>query len=213
MKVLTSDAVQDPTKVEAKVRREVAQRADKHERDNEERKLTVEERQEKNYQKMLAKERKGVYATVYKIKYLSNGQHKFKVRQTAKKDYLSGVCIFNPKFALVLVEGTDKGIKHYKQLMLHRIDWTEQARPRADADGEGGEEEDEDKEGFGEDAENDLADNKCELIWEGEVSERTFKGFRARHSESDTSAKEWLTPKWEGMWDLSKRWVWSGEDL
>jgi U4/U6 small nuclear ribonucleoprotein PRP3 len=66
MKVLTSDAVQDPTKVEAKVRREVAQRADKHERDNEDRKLTVEERQEKDYQKMLAKERKGIYAAVFK---------------------------------------------------------------------------------------------------------------------------------------------------
>jgi U4/U6 small nuclear ribonucleoprotein PRP3 len=66
MKVLTSDAVQDPTKVEAKVRKEVAQRADKHEQDNEDRKLTVEERQEKEYQKMLAKERKGIYAAVFK---------------------------------------------------------------------------------------------------------------------------------------------------
>jgi U4/U6 small nuclear ribonucleoprotein PRP3 len=66
MKVLTSDAVQDPTKVEAKVRREVQNRADKHERDNQERKLTAEERQEKEYQKMLAKERKGIFATVYK---------------------------------------------------------------------------------------------------------------------------------------------------
>lgn len=148
-----------------------------------------------------------------RIKYLSNGRHRYKVRETAKKDHLSGVSIFHPNFALVLVEGTDKGIKHYRQLMLHRIDWTEQARPRAEAeDGIKEEEEDagEDEDG---DEKNDLADNKCELIWEGEVSERTFKGFRARHSESDTSAKEWLTPKWEGMWDLAKRWIWAGEDL
>lgn len=153
--------------------------------------------------------------TCYRIKYLSNGRHKYKVRETAKKDYLSGVCIFGPKFALVLVEGIDKGIKHYKQLMLNRIDWTEQARPRADGDGDAGDSDDGgDKEAGDNDvAENDLADNKCELIWEGEVSERSFKGFKARKSESDTSAKEWLTPKWEGMWDLSKRWVWSGEDL
>lgn len=66
MKVLTSDAVQDPTKVEAKVRRDVQNRADKHEQDNQSRKLTVEQRQEKEYQKVLAKERKGIYATVYK---------------------------------------------------------------------------------------------------------------------------------------------------
>jgi U4/U6 small nuclear ribonucleoprotein PRP3 len=66
MKVLTSDAVQDPTKVEAKVRKEVTARANKHEHDNEARKLTVEQRQEKDYQKMLAKERQAVFAAVYK---------------------------------------------------------------------------------------------------------------------------------------------------
>ena len=66
MKVLTSDAVQDPTKVEAKVRREVAQRAHKHEKDNTDRKLTPAERKEKDYQQMVAKERKGLYAAVFK---------------------------------------------------------------------------------------------------------------------------------------------------
>lgn len=149
-----------------------------------------------------------------RIKYLTNGRHKFKIRKTADSDNLSGVCIFHPSFALVFVEGIDKSIKHYRQLMLHRIDWTEQARPLgdADADGEGGDDdEDADKGGNG-DA-HDMSDNKCELIWEGEVQERTFRGFRPRHSESDTSAKEWLTSKWEGMWDLCKRAVWEGEDL
>jgi U4/U6 small nuclear ribonucleoprotein PRP3 len=66
MKVLTSDAVQDPTKVEAKVRREVAQRANKHEKDNLDRKLTPEQRKEKDYQQMVARERKGLYGAVFK---------------------------------------------------------------------------------------------------------------------------------------------------
>lgn len=66
MKVLTSDAVQDPTKVEAKVRKEVAHRAQQHEDDNQARKLTPAEKKDKQYQKMLAKERKGIYAAVYK---------------------------------------------------------------------------------------------------------------------------------------------------
>lgn len=153
-----------------------------------------------------------------RIKYLSNGKHKYKVRETANSDLLSGICLFNPNFALVLVEGVDKSIKHYKRLMLNRIDWTEQARPLgedgdADADGDGDRngaakrDDDEDANGEG------LADNRCELIWEGEVPERTFKMFRARHADTDSKAKEWLTPKWEGMWDLAKRWVWQGEDL
>ncbi|WWD16631.1 hypothetical protein CI109_101061 [Kwoniella shandongensis] len=217
MKVLTSDAVQDPTKVEAKVRKEVAMRAYMHEKDNKDRKLTTEQRKEKEYQQMVARERKGIHGAVFKIKYLTNGRHRFKVRETARSDLLSGVCIFHPTFALVLIEGVDKSVKHYKKLMLNRIDWTEQARPLGE-EGDDGEDGDDDEEGgtkrAGADGEGpDLADNKCELIWEGEVPERTFKMFRARHAESDTKAKEWLTPKWEGMWDLAKRWVWQGEDL
>ncbi|EIW68880.1 hypothetical protein TREMEDRAFT_13987, partial [Tremella mesenterica DSM 1558] len=211
MKVLTSAAIQDPTKVEAKVRKEVAMRALKHQKDNESRKLTPEQRKEKEYQKLVSKERTGLYCAVFKIKYLTNGRHKFKVRETAKTDLLSGVCIFGPYYAIVLVEGVDKSIKHYKRMMLHRIDWTEQARPLGDE----GEDDDEDggKMGGGQEDPDSLADNKCELIWEGEVPERTFRIFRARHAESDSKAKEWLTPKWEGMWDVAKRLVWSGEDV
>lgn len=209
MKVLTSDAVQDPTKVEAKVRREVRERAEKHEQDNADRKLTAEERKEKEYQSMLARERKGLYAAVFKIKYLSNGQHKFKVRETAKKDLLSGICLFGKDYAIVVVEGVDKSVKHYKKLMLSRIDWTEQARARP---GQGGSDEEADSDDEGKN-DGDLADNKCEMIWEGEVPERSFKLFRARHAETDTKAKEWLGGKWEGMWDLAKRWAWQGEEM
>ncbi|UOH80211.1 hypothetical protein LQV05_002860 [Cryptococcus neoformans] len=224
MKVLTSDAVQDPTKVEAKVRKEVAMRAYKHEKDNQERKLTAEERKEKEYNQMVARERNGIRGAVFKIKYLTNGRHKFKVRETAKADLLSGICIFHPSFALVMVEGVEKSIKHFKRLMLSRIDWTEQARPMADGDGGEDADADADVGAPGSDAEmdtrmnnkegeQDLADNKCELIWEGELPERVFKMFRARHVETDSKAKEWLTPRFEGMWDLAKRWQWAGEDL
>lgn len=66
MKVLTSDAVQDPTKVEAKVRREVAHRANKHEQDNQERKLTTEQRKQKEYDQLVARERKGIFAAAFK---------------------------------------------------------------------------------------------------------------------------------------------------
>ena len=47
MKVLTSDAVQDPTRVEARVRREVAMRKHTHDKMNAERKLTDEQRRDK----------------------------------------------------------------------------------------------------------------------------------------------------------------------
>lgn len=66
MKVLASDAIQDPTKVEAKVRREVAQRRIKHEKDNEARKLTDEQRREKDARGKERDENKGLYSAVFR---------------------------------------------------------------------------------------------------------------------------------------------------
>lgn len=66
MKVLTSDAVQDPTRVEARVRREVAMRKHGHEKMNAERKLTDEQRREKVETKKVEEEKKGIYGAVFK---------------------------------------------------------------------------------------------------------------------------------------------------
>ena len=66
MKVLTSDAVQDPTRVEARVRREVAVRKHTHEKMNAERKLTDEQRREKIENKKAGEEKKGIFGAVYK---------------------------------------------------------------------------------------------------------------------------------------------------
>jgi hypothetical protein len=67
MKVLTSDAVQDPTRVEARVRREVAMRKHQHDKMNAERKLTDEQRREKVETKKIDEEKKGIYGTVFKL--------------------------------------------------------------------------------------------------------------------------------------------------
>ena len=66
MKVLTSDAVQDPTRVEARVRREVAMRKHQHEKMNSERKLTDDQRKEKVENKKLEEEKKGIHGAVFK---------------------------------------------------------------------------------------------------------------------------------------------------
>lgn len=52
MRVLGQEAIQDPTKIEAKVRREMAQRQRQHELANEQRKLTPEERRAKILKKL-----------------------------------------------------------------------------------------------------------------------------------------------------------------
>ena len=66
MKVLTTDAVQDPTRVEARVRREVAMRKHNHEKMNIERKLTDEQRREKVENKKIQEERKGLVGAIFK---------------------------------------------------------------------------------------------------------------------------------------------------
>lgn len=66
MKVLTSDAVQDPTRVEARVRREVAMRKHTHEKMNAERKLTEDQRRDKVENKKLEEDKRGIHGAVYK---------------------------------------------------------------------------------------------------------------------------------------------------
>ncbi|KAK0467274.1 pre-mRNA processing factor 3-domain-containing protein [Desarmillaria tabescens] len=204
MRVLTSDAVQDPTRVEARVRREVAMRKHGHEKMNAERKLTDEQRREKVENKKSDEEKKGIHGAVFKVKTLTDGSHRFKVRKNAEQMNLSGLCIFNPNFSMIYVEGAAKFIRNYKRLMMHRIVWTEASRPR------GGEEvelqEDGDAEGDGKKEEEvSLEDNKC---WE-----RAFSSFKAKSCPTDSAAKEVLGERLKGYWDQAKNWKGEEEEL
>ncbi|CEH16533.1 Putative u4/u6 small nuclear ribonucleoprotein [Ceraceosorus bombacis] len=191
MRVLTSEAVADPTKVEAKVRREVAARKEAHERANKERKLTKDERWLKEEGKRQKDEMKGVFVSVYKILHLASPSHKFKVRANAKQFGLTGLCIFHPSFALVVVEGASKGIKGYKRLMTHRINWNDPGRQQQQQS---------QLEAI------DWSSNYCSLLFEGPIRERLIsKGFVLRNVESDAEAKEVLGPRMESYWGLAKR--------
>ena len=66
MRVLTSDAVQDPTKVEARVRREVAQRKHIHDKMNVGRKLDPDARRAKVEEKKTTEELKGLIGAVFR---------------------------------------------------------------------------------------------------------------------------------------------------
>ncbi|KAK7683097.1 hypothetical protein QCA50_013770 [Cerrena zonata] len=225
MKVLTSDAVQDPTRVEARVRREVAMRKHQHEKMNVERKLTDEQRQEKIENKKLEEEKKGIHGAVFKVKTLSDPSHRFKVRRNAEQMSLTGVCIFHPNLAMVYVEGAAKFIRQYKRLMLHRIAWTEAARERGAEDVEidrGEDEEGKDsaaagpsKTGNGDEGETpvSLENNQCWLIWEGLLRDRAFNSFKPKSCPTDAAAKEVLGAKLAGYWDQAKNWKPEDEEL
>ncbi|TFY80658.1 hypothetical protein EWM64_g3352 [Hericium alpestre] len=221
MKVLTSDAVQDPTRVEARVRREVTMRKHTHEKMNAERKLTDEQRREKIETKKSEEEKKGLFGAVFKIKTLSDPAQRFKVRKNAEQMNLSGVVIFNPGFSMVYVEGASKFIRNYKRLMLHRIAWTEAARARGEEEveiEEGDEEGIEKAKGKAKVTEEtgpvvSLEGNRCDLVWEGPIRDRAFTNFRPKSCPTDSAAREVLGTKLTGFWDMSKNWKPEDEEL
>jgi U4/U6 small nuclear ribonucleoprotein PRP3 len=150
--------------------------------------------------------------SLHRIKNLSDPAHRFKVRKNAEQLNLTGVVIFNPHFGFVYVEGAPRFMRNYKRLMLQRIAWTEAARPRGAEDVEV--EERGDDEGVGKDKEKaegnegeeqaNLEDNRCDLVWEGQLRERAFNGFKPRSCPTDGLAKEVLGPKLAGYWDSAK---------
>ena len=135
------------------------------------------------------------------MRYLSNPQHKFKVRRNAEQNNLTGCCIFNPKFCLVYVEGSAKAVKFYKRVMLVRIDWTESARPLAGEDEDAAPPPTANK-AEGEPEEN-MDDNRCDLIWEGPIQAKSFNVFRPKSTESERGVREFLGEANQGYWDVS----------
>ena len=206
MRVLGEDAVKDPTAVEARVNREIAERAQKHQDANEARKLTKEQRHEKLASKQELDAAKGVCVSVYRIDSLANGRHRFKINKNAEQHALTGICIMHPKLNIVIVEGGAHSINAYKKLMLNRIDWTENSGANSVREGN--------REALtswlaAEDEKGELKDlslNTCTLIWEGEEKNRAFrKWVGARVCETDGAAKDQLArAKMENFWALAK---------
>lgn len=206
MRVLGEQAVKDPTAVEARVNREIAERRDQHEAANEERKLTKEQRHEKLARQQEQDSEKGLFMTVYRIESLANGRHRFKISKNAEQNALTGVCVMHPKFNLVIVEGGAHSLNNYRKLMVNRIDWTENIGPGAVREGNREAQTSwlaaEDEKG----ELKDLSSNTCTLIWEGQVKGRAFrKWLGARVCESDSQAKDVLArAKLENFWVLAK---------
>lgn len=206
MRVLGEQAVKDPTAVEARVNREIAERRDQHEAANEERKLTKEQRHEKLARQQEQDSEKGLFMTVYRIDSLANGRHRFKISKNAEQNALTGVCVMHPKFNLVIVEGGAHSLNNYRKLMVNRIDWTENVGPGAVREGNREAQTSwlaaEDEKG----ELKDLSSNTCTLIWEGQVKGRAFrKWLGARVCESDSQAKDVLArAKLENFWVLAK---------
>lgn len=191
MRVLGTEAVQDPTKVEAHVRAQMAKRQKAHEEANAARKLTTEQRKEKKAKKLKEDLSHGVHIAVYRIRNLSDPAQKFKVEANAGQLYLTGTVVLRRDVNVVVVEGGPKAQKKFKRLMLHRIKWDEQRNSkRGDPDGS--------------DDEAAKKTNKCCLVWEGTAKDRSFGDIKFKQCPTENMAREHFKKHGtEHYWDLA----------
>lgn len=184
MRVLGTEAVQDPTKIEAHVRQQMAKRLKAHEDANAARRLTADQRREKKARKLKEDTSLGIYVSVYRIRDLgNNASKKFKVETNAKQLYLTGCVMLFRDCNVVVVEGGVKQQAKYKRLMMHRIKWEEDIVK--DNDG------------------NDVP-NKCVLVWEGTSKQRHFGEIKFKVCPIEKMAREHFKKhQVEHYWDLA----------
>ncbi|XP_023316106.1 U4/U6 small nuclear ribonucleoprotein Prp3 [Trichogramma pretiosum] len=184
MRVLGNEAVQDPTKIEAHVKQQMAKRLKAHEDANAARRLTADQRREKKARKIKEDTSLGVHVAVFRIRDLiNNASKKFKVETNAKQLYLTGCVMLFRDCNVVVVEGGQKQLSKYKRLMLHRIKWEEDQVK--DTDG------------------NDVP-NKCVLVWEGTCKQRHFGDIKFKVCPIEKMAREHFKKhQVEQYWDLA----------
>ncbi|KAL1426381.1 hypothetical protein MTO96_003390 [Rhipicephalus appendiculatus] len=183
MRVLGSQQVQDPTKVEAHVREQMAKRQKAHEEANASRKLTTEQRRDKKLRKLKEDTTRGVHVSVYRVLSLTNPAKKFKVEMNAKQLFLTGCVVLYRNVNLVVVEGGPRQQSKYRRLMLSRIKWSEDTI-----------------QGEGEKTEK----NQCQLVWEGTVKSRSFGELKFKVCPTESLAREHFRKHGvEHYWDLA----------
>ncbi|KAJ1732170.1 U4/U5/U6 small nuclear ribonucleoprotein prp3 [Coemansia biformis] len=196
MRIMASQSVPDPTRLEAEVRKQTQARLAKHEADNAARQLTSEQRREKCLAKLETDEKRGLVSAAFRVGRLSHPQHRYKVSVNAQQLHLTGAALACPQMGLVVVEGSARSIKAYKKLMLRRIDWT---ASRLEPDAAGAAPADSDPAA-------DYAGNECNLIWQGDIGARRFTQFRLRTCPTESQAKGWLAGAGcDALWQLAKQ--------
>uniref|UniRef100_U3I3V8 U4/U6 small nuclear ribonucleoprotein Prp3 n=1 Tax=Anas platyrhynchos platyrhynchos TaxID=8840 RepID=U3I3V8_ANAPP len=186
MRVLGTEAVQDPTKVEAHVRAQMAKRQKAHEEANAARKLTAEQRKAKKIKKLKEDVSQGVHIAVYRVRNLSNPAKKFKIEANAGQLYLTGVVVLHKDVNVVVVEGgEDSG----GRLFGHRVVICFLFLFPDDDES---------------DEESVKKTNKCSLVWEGTAKDRSFGEMKFKQCPTENMAREHFKKHGaEHYWDLA----------
>lgn len=189
MRVLGTEAVQDPTKVEEYVRNQMAKRQKVHEEANAARKLTDAERAAKKKRKIMENTANGVNVSVFRVKDLSDPAVKFKIEANCNQLHMTGTVLLCKNLNVVVVEGGPKQQKKFKRLMLNRIKWSELNSRKKEENTN-----DEPKE-----------KNTCHLVWEGMVKSRAYGPMIFKTCPTATFAREYFKKvNCEHYWDIAQ---------
>ncbi|KAF7811396.1 protein RDM16 isoform X1 [Senna tora] len=193
MKVLGSEATQDPTRLEKEIRSAAAEREQAHIDRNIARKLTPAERREKKERKLFDDPSTvETLVSVYRINDLSHPKARFRVDVNAQENRLTGCAVISDGISVVVVEGGSKSIKRYGKLMLRRINWSDVAKD----DEENG------------DSDDDKPPNKCSLVWQGSVAKPNFNRFFVHECMTEAAARKIFADAGVGhYWDLAVNYV------
>ncbi|XP_039053985.1 protein RDM16-like [Hibiscus syriacus] len=188
MKVLGSEATQDPTKLEMEIRSAAAEREQAHVDRNIARKLTPAELREKKERKLFDDPNTvETIVSIYRINDLSHPKTRFKVDVNAQENRLTGCAVISEGISVVVVEGGSKSIKRYGKLMLRRINWAEAVNETDGGD------DDEEK-----------PPNKCVLVWQGSVAKSSFNRFSVHECITEAAARKVFSDAGVGhYWDLA----------
>ncbi|CAI9282359.1 unnamed protein product [Lactuca saligna] len=192
IKVLGSEATQNPTRLEMEIRSAAAQCEQAHVDRNIARKLTPTERREKKKRKLFDDHNNTLetIVSVYKVNDLSHLQTRFKVDENAQKNRLSGCAVISGGISVVVVEGGGKSVKRYQKLMLERINWAAAVK-------------EENMHEEVDDDEDDDDENKCELVWQGSVAKPSFQKFLVHECSTENAARKVFYDAGVGhYWDL-----------
>ncbi|CAF3717455.1 unnamed protein product [Rotaria sp. Silwood1] len=188
MRILTTDVVQDPTKIAQYVQNQVAQRIRTHEETNAARKLSAEQRREKKAKRTTEDTTTGVHASVYRVRQFDDPAKRFKIETNCKQLHMTGCVILCKDINIIVVEGGPKQQKKFRRLMLHRIKWNASSKSHMEDDGN----EEQNKER-----------NKCVLLWQGTVKERSFGEIKFKSCPTENFAREHFRRHGvEHYWDI-----------
>ncbi|XP_063632062.1 U4/U6 small nuclear ribonucleoprotein Prp3 [Cydia splendana] len=184
MRALGTEAVQDPTAIEAKVREQIAKRQKTHLDANKARALTKDQKREKIDRKIREDTSMGVNVAVYRVRDLFEcASAKFKVEVNAQQLHMTGCVVLHRGCCVVVVEGGPKQHAKYKRLMLNRIKWEED---------------------LVKDAEGAEVPNTCTLVWEGSTKQRAFGDIKFKVLPTEKQARELFQKHGvEHYWDLA----------